>query len=64
MLIPTGAIRDWRDLQDKLADLFREMGYEVRSPHVVDMVRGRKEIDVHVPLRFCWGIPLSLPMLV
>lgn len=48
MLIPASAIRDWRDLQDKVADLFREMGYEVRSPHVVDMVRGRKEIDVYV----------------
>lgn len=28
MLIPTSAIRDWRDLQDKVADLFREMGYK------------------------------------
>jgi hypothetical protein len=48
MLIPTKNIRDWKDLQDKVANLFREMGYEVRSPHVVQHVRGSKEIDVYV----------------
>lgn len=48
MLIPTENIRDWKDLQDKVADLFREMGYEVHSPHVVQHVRGSKEVDVYV----------------
>ena len=48
MLIPTEKISDWRDLQDKVADLFREMGYEVQSPHVVQHVRGSKEVDVYV----------------
>jgi Restriction endonuclease len=48
VLIPTKDIRDWRDLQDKVANFFQEMGYEVRSPHVVKHVRGSKEVDVYV----------------
>ena len=48
MLIPTADIRDWRDLQDRVANLFREMGYEVLSPHVIKHVRGSKEVDVYV----------------
>ncbi|SFB60251.1 Restriction endonuclease [Rhizobium sp. NFR07] len=48
MLIPTKNIRDWKNLQDTVANFFREMGYEVRSPHVVQHVRGSKEVDVYV----------------
>lgn len=48
MLIPTESISDWKDLQDKVANFFREMGYEVRSPHVVQHVRGSKEVDVYI----------------
>lgn len=48
MLIPTSQIQNWKDLQEKVADLFREMGYEVRSPHVLQHVRGAKEVDVYV----------------
>lgn len=48
MLIPTKDIRDWKDLQDRVAQLFREMGYDVLSPHEVQLVRGTKEVDVYV----------------
>ncbi len=48
MLIPTRDIRDWKDLQDKVANLFREMGYDVLTPHVIEHARGSKEVDVYV----------------
>ncbi|MFC7380097.1 restriction endonuclease [Brevundimonas sp. GCM10030266] len=48
MLIPTSEIRNWKDLQDRVANLFRDMGYEVSSPLTVELVRGKKEVDVHV----------------
>ena len=49
MLIPTSDIADWRDLQDKVAMFFAEMGYQTKSPRLVDLAgRGRKEIDVYV----------------
>ena len=40
MLIPTEDISDWKELQDRVAQLFREMGYDVLSPHDVQLVRG------------------------
>jgi hypothetical protein len=49
LLIPTGGISNWRGLQDKVAMLFREMGYEVTTPFTVDLSgRGRKEVDVYI----------------
>lgn len=48
MLIPTEDISDWKELQDRVAQLFREMGYDVLSPHDVQLVRGTKEVDVYV----------------
>lgn len=48
MLIPTSEIRNWKDLQNRVAALFREMGYEASSPLTVELVRGKKEVDVHV----------------
>lgn len=48
MLIPSSQISGWKDLQDKVAQLFKEMGYDVQSPHIVKHVRGEKEIDVYV----------------
>lgn len=48
MLTPTSDIRNWKDLQNQVAALFQEMGYEVSSPLTVELVRGKKEVDVHV----------------
>jgi hypothetical protein len=48
MLIPTSEIRNWKDLQNRVAALFRDMGYEASSPLTVELVRGKKEVDVHV----------------
>jgi hypothetical protein len=49
MLIPTSAISDWRDLQNKVAMLFREMGYVAQTPFSVQLAgRGSKEVDVHI----------------
>ena len=49
MLIPTSAIANWRDLQDKVAKLFSEMGYYTESPHHVELAgRGKKEVDVYI----------------
>ena len=59
MLIPTKSIRDWKDLQDQVANLFREMGYEVHSPYVVRNVRGSKEVDVYVR-----DIRMSIPYVI
>jgi Restriction endonuclease len=39
---------DWRDLQAMVAQLFRELGCEVEIGRQVELVRGRKEIDVWV----------------
>lgn len=48
MLTPTSEVRNWKDLQNRVAALFREMGYEASSPLTVELVRGKKEVDVHV----------------
>ncbi len=37
---------DWRDLQDRVGQLFEELGCEVRVSETVALVRGKKEIDV------------------
>ena len=49
MLIPTSQIKNWRDLQDKVAMLFREMGYDATTPFTVELAgRGNKEVDVYI----------------
>lgn len=49
MLIPTSDIANWRDLQDKVAMMFKEMGYYSKSPRVVELGgRGKKEVDVYI----------------
>ena len=49
MLIPTSAIANWRDLQDKVAMIFSEMGYHTESPRHIELAgRGRKEVDVYI----------------
>jgi len=39
---------DWRGLQDRVAQLFSEIGCDVRVGEKVKLVRGKKEIDVLV----------------
>lgn len=48
MLVPTVEICDWKDLQNRVTELFREMGYVAHSPYIVHLVRGQKEVDVFV----------------
>lgn len=72
MLIATKDVRDWKDLQNKVAQLFSEMGYHVETPKVVPLAgRGQKEVDVYVedlrlsvPHRILieckhWAVPVS-----
>ena len=46
---------DWKELQDRVAQLFSEMGCDVRVGERVKLVRGEKEIDVLV------GDPRTIP---
>lgn len=39
---------DWRELQDRVAQLFSEIGCDVKVAEQVKLVRGEKEIDVSV----------------
>ena len=39
---------DWRDLQNLVAQMFSEAGCEVAVSQVVDLARGKKEVDVFV----------------
>ena len=39
---------DWRELQDRVAQLFSEIGCDVKVGEQVTLVRGQKEIDVSV----------------
>lgn len=49
MFIKNDEVTDWRDLQNKVALLFRELGCKVTTPRVVELSgRGNKEIDVYV----------------
>jgi hypothetical protein len=49
MFAKTASVLDWRDLQKKVARIFREMGYEVEIEKEVALAgRGKKEIDVYV----------------
>jgi len=49
MFIAASAINNWRDLQNKVSFLFREMGYYTETPRIVDLAgRGQKEVDVYV----------------
>ena len=38
----------WQELQDMVGQLFTEVGYTVEVSTVIDLVRGKKEIDVYV----------------
>jgi len=49
MLIPSDQITDWNDLQGKVCQLFREMGYYAETERPVDLGgRGKKNIDVYI----------------
>lgn len=49
MLIRNNEVGDWKDLQEKVKQLFEEMGYFTESPRVVELSgRGRKEVDVFI----------------
>lgn len=39
---------DWHDLQNQVARLFNEAGYDAQSPKTINLVRGQAEIDVFV----------------
>ncbi len=42
-------VRDWRDLQTKVCQLFDEMGYRTDIEKVVELAgRGKKEVDVYI----------------
>lgn len=49
MFIPVSQVADWRDLQNKVCQLFNEMAYEAETTKTVELAgRGSKEIDVYV----------------
>lgn len=49
MFIPVSQVADWRDLQNKVCQLFNEMAYEAETTKIVELAgRGTKEIDVYV----------------
>lgn len=48
MLVLSSEISDWKDLQNRVASFFKEMGYHTETPKVVSLVRGAKEVDVYV----------------
>lgn len=49
MFIKNDAVANWRDLQEKVAQLFEEMDYKIESPRKVALAgRGKKEVDVYV----------------
>lgn len=49
MFIPVSQVADWRDLQNKVCQLFNEMAYEAETTKSVELAgRGTKEIDVYV----------------
>ena len=39
--------RNWRELQNYVGQMFEECGFETEISKVVDLVRGKKEIDVY-----------------
>lgn len=49
MFIPNEAVTDWKDLQNKVAELYIEMGYIAKVQQTIELAgRGSKEIDVLV----------------
>lgn len=49
MFIKNDAVADWKDLQNKVAQLFGELVCNVETPRIVELAgRGKKEIDVYV----------------
>jgi Restriction endonuclease len=38
----------WQDLQDYVGQLFSEIGYHVEIEKTIELVRGKKEVDVYV----------------
>lgn len=47
-MIFNSAPETWKDLQDYVGQLFSEMGYHVEIAKTIDLVRGKKEVDVYV----------------
>jgi len=42
-------VTDWRDLQNKVCQLFKEMGYDTEIEKVINLAgRGKKEVDVYI----------------
>lgn len=39
--------RNWKELQNFVGQMFKECGFETKVSEVVDLVRGKKEIDVY-----------------
>jgi hypothetical protein len=49
MIIPNDSVENWTALQERVKELFLEMGYQARSPYSIELAgRGKKEIDVLV----------------
>jgi len=45
---PNDKVKDWKDLQTQVAQLFVELGFTVHTPYVAELAgRGRKEVDVY-----------------
>jgi len=42
---------DWKEYQEKVAEIFRSMGAEVLVGHIVEGARGKHEVDVWVRLK-------------
>jgi hypothetical protein len=48
IIIPDSAVSDWKDLQIRVRDFFREMRYEAEAEHRIDTARGKVEVDVWI----------------
>lgn len=46
-MIFTSVPQNWRELQSYVGQMFQECGFETEISKVVDLVRGKKEIDVY-----------------
>lgn len=46
-MIFTTVPENWKDLQNYVGQMFKECGFETEVSKVVDLVRGKKEIDVY-----------------
>jgi len=46
MLIESGEPKNWRELEERVAQILNECGMEVESPKTIETVRGSVEVDV------------------